>query len=127
VAFHRAVPILTCDDVDAAVAYWTDVLGFAVDFTWGTPTTYAGLERDEAEIHLRLDDGDDDGEDGGGGGASAGRVTIELDGVDAYYEGLVARGADITVPLADRAYGMRDFAVRTPQGHRLTFGESLVD
>jgi catechol 2,3-dioxygenase-like lactoylglutathione lyase family enzyme len=117
VAFHRAIPILPCEDVDAAVAWFTDVLGFAVDFTWGTPTTYAAVERDDAEVHLLLDDGV----------ASPGRVTVTLDGVDAYYEGLVARGADITVPLADRAYGLRDFAVRAPDGHLLTFGESLVD
>jgi catechol 2,3-dioxygenase-like lactoylglutathione lyase family enzyme len=117
VPFRNAVPVLSCKDVDAALVYFTDVLGFVVDFRWGTPTRYAAVERDDAEIHLRADDGI----------ASSGRVAMVMDGVEGYYHDLVARGADVTTPVADRAYGMRDFAVRTPDGHLLTFGQSIVN
>jgi uncharacterized glyoxalase superfamily protein PhnB len=34
-----------------------------------------------------------------------------------------ARGVAIAVPIADRPYGMRDFSVDDPDGHRLDFGQ----
>jgi hypothetical protein len=39
-------------------------------------------------------------------------------------------GADIIDPVASRPYGMRDFVVRDPDGHRFTLGrgeEALRD
>ncbi|MFY7815324.1 MAG: homoserine kinase, partial [Chryseobacterium taeanense] len=37
-----------------------------------------------------------------------------------------ARGVDILQALADKPWGMREFGIRTPQGHRLMFGEELA-
>ena len=31
-------------------------------------------------------------------------------------------GADIVEPVASRSYGMRDFVIRDPDGHRFTLG-----
>jgi hypothetical protein len=39
-------------------------------------------------------------------------------------------GADVVDPVASRPYGMRDFVVRDPDGHRFTLGrgeEALRD
>nr|WP_315394851.1 VOC family protein [uncultured Duganella sp.] len=36
-----------------------------------------------------------------------------------------AAGADFTQPLADKPWGMREFGVRTIDGHRLMFGQEL--
>lgn len=41
-------------DVPAACAYFTDKLGFDVDFTYGEPPFYAQVSRDEARLALRL-------------------------------------------------------------------------
>ena len=43
------------------------------------------------------------------------------------YAAALARGADIVEPLADRPYGMRDFNVRTPDGHLLIFSQPLTE
>lgn len=41
------------------------------------------------------------------------------------YRECLAHGVDIWHPLADEPWGMREFAVVTPDGHRIVFGEEL--
>jgi catechol 2,3-dioxygenase-like lactoylglutathione lyase family enzyme len=111
VRFIGAAPVLPCANIDAALSYFTDVLGFEVDFVYGD---YAAVERDHVELHLRVD------------AVSPARVAIVIDQADAYHDQIVARGARIEVAPGDRPYGMRDFNVRTPDGHVLVFGQSIA-
>ena len=41
------------------------------------------------------------------------------------YEEIVRKGAEIWHRLEDKPWGMREFAVVTPDGHRIGFGERL--
>lgn len=41
---------------------------------------------------------------------------------DAVVRRVSEAGADIVDPVASRPYGMRDFVVRDPDGHRFTLG-----
>lgn len=50
---------------------------------------------------------------------------VLVDGLMEYHEEVSARGADIISEPADRGYGLREFVVRTPDGHRLMFAERL--
>ena len=111
-----AVPVLPCRDVQAARSYFTDALGFDTIFTWETPPSYAAVIRDTAEFHLYAE-----------GSFSPARVAVVVDDVDSCHDELRARGADIVEPLADRPYGMRDFNVRTPDGHLLIFSQPLTE
>ena len=43
------------------------------------------------------------------------------------YRECLAHDVDIWHPLADKPWGMREFAVVTPDGHRIVFGERLPD
>ena len=45
--------------------------------------------------------------------------------VDAYHDAVVARGAEITKKLKSEPWGMREFGVRTVDGHRIMFGQIL--
>jgi hypothetical protein len=38
----------------------------------------------------------------------------------------VARGAPIVTGLADHPWGLRDFVVEMPGGHRLALGERII-
>jgi predicted enzyme related to lactoylglutathione lyase len=49
---------------------------------------------------------------------------IEIDGIDQFHEEIVARGAQIISPLEDQPWGMREFGIRTGDGHRIRFGSS---
>jgi uncharacterized glyoxalase superfamily protein PhnB len=45
-----------------------------------------------------------------------------VDRVDAYYDRARSKGAEITKPLRDEPWGMREFGVRTADGHRIMIG-----
>ena len=47
---------------------------------------------------------------------------VTADDVDALYRELIERGASIGAPPRDKPWGMREFALATPEGHRMTFG-----
>jgi catechol 2,3-dioxygenase-like lactoylglutathione lyase family enzyme len=43
------------------------------------------------------------------------------------YSEFQVNGVEVWHPLADKPWGMREFAVVTPDGHRIVFGEVLTD
>lgn len=46
--------------------------------------------------------------------------------VDDLYTTSVAQGATVVIGLTDHAWGLRDFVVQLPGGHRVAFGERLI-
>jgi predicted enzyme related to lactoylglutathione lyase len=51
---------------------------------------------------------------------------IGVTGVDDLREQCAANGARIVTGLADHPWGLRDFAVEMPGGHRLALGERIA-
>lgn len=51
---------------------------------------------------------------------------FEIDGINDYYAAVKAAGVDIVKPLRDEPWNMREFAVRTVDGHRIMFGEEIA-
>lgn len=47
---------------------------------------------------------------------------IEIDGIDRFHDEVVERGAEVISPLEDQPWGMREFGIRTGDGHRIKFG-----
>ena len=52
-------------------------------------------------------------------------VHWDIAGVDEFYEEVTARGALVTSPPSDQPWGLREFGLRTPDGHRIMCGEPL--
>ena len=50
---------------------------------------------------------------------------LVVDDVDAYHRRVVAAGAEIVKPLRSEPWGMREFGLRTVDGHRLMVGQDL--
>ncbi|SHH63222.1 VOC family protein [Pollutimonas bauzanensis] len=50
---------------------------------------------------------------------------LNVDDADAFHSELVNRGAIILQPPTDRAHGMREFVIGTPDGHRMMVGQEL--
>lgn len=44
---------------------------------------------------------------------------------DEYYSVVRERGAEVLSPIEDKPWGMREFSLRTPDGHRITIGHSV--
>lgn len=51
---------------------------------------------------------------------------LEVDGIERWYDDVVAKGVEIVKPLRAEPWGMREFGIRTADGHRILFG-SRVD
>src|SRR5882724_4345239 len=114
-----AATVFVVSDVAKSVDYYRDALGFTVSFQYGSPPSYAGLCRDDVELHLlaarqtkRLP---------GNGG-----ICVFVRDVDRLHTDLVARGAKLINTPEDRDYGMRDFDVVDLDGNQLTFGKESV-
>ena len=115
-------PQLLVDDLDRAIAFYRDVLGFAFGEPWGG--FYAIGVRDGFELHLkcapktiadRRHRRDHEHLD----------IYAGVDGIDAFYAQCVASGATIIKPLAPTAWGTKDFYLRDPEGYILAFGGAL--
>ena len=50
---------------------------------------------------------------------------LVVDDVEADYRRVCAQGAEIIKALRDEPWGMREFGVRTADGHRIMFGMDL--
>lgn len=47
---------------------------------------------------------------------------VELDDIDDFYASVTEKGATVTKPLASEPWGMKEFGIRTVDGHRIMFG-----
>jgi len=109
-------PVLYVRHTPRSLAYYGDKLGFTVTFTWRGPPHYICLRLGQAVIHLHSFVPP----------ARTSHVCIFCKGVDALYAHLTARGANMVQPIDDRPYGMRDFALTDPDGHRLVFAQGIT-
>lgn len=127
-AFEHSVTTLGCRDVQRSADWFRDVLGFHLDPETGLfgdepdeGPVYAILDRDGVGVHLQIRRGSvavdrDDIE---------GDAYFYVDDVDSLYAEYTAKGVTIHRDIYDEPYGMRDFCIETPDGHRLSFGSPL--
>ena len=111
--------VLAVHDLATSVDYYTRVLGMSIDFT---PPGWAFLSR--GSFRLMLGECADalPAHDLGDHSYFA-YVTVE--GVDELFAELRTNGATFTQTVASKPWGMREFGVRTPEGHRIMFGQEL--
>lgn len=113
-------PQFLVDDLDRAIAYYRDKLGFDLDFKY--QSFYAGVSRDGFAIHLKcapkppaereyrkqnehLD------------------AYISVAGVRALFQELEGRGALVIKPLEQEPWACLDFYVEDLEGYILCFSE----
>jgi len=109
--------VLAVRDLEASTRYYTDVLGFSQD-----PINADGwsfLTRDNFRVML----GECPKEKPAGElGDHSYFAYVTVDGIDAFYRAVEAKGAEVIKALRDEPWGMREFGVRTADGHRVMFG-----
>lgn len=52
-------------------------------------------------------------------------VYFIVDDIDDYHGTVVSHGAELIKPLRDEPWGMREFGVKTVDGHRIMIGQEL--
>lgn len=105
-------PGFAVSDIAEAVDYYTRALGFTLGFTWGDPPHFAGVNLGNVSIHLMTNENK----------TGSGMAYFAVEDVDALYRFHMENGVDITEPIAERAYDMRDYQVRDLYGNYLGFG-----
>jgi catechol 2,3-dioxygenase-like lactoylglutathione lyase family enzyme len=110
-----AATVFVVQEILRSVEHYRDVLGFHTVFTYGQPTFYAGVERDDVTTHLQAAS---ETKRQPGHGA----VNIFVTDVDGLYEELKSRGAKLLKEPKNYAYGMRDFDINDLDGNQLCFG-----
>ena len=120
--FHGVQPVLPVADAARAARYFCDVLGFELDFIAGEPPSYARVKHVPAAgqgeaVYLRLWQVNVR-ETRPWRGEIVIHVGHDIDGLHAAY---VKRGVDIVEPPTSQPWGLREFALREPDGHLLRF------
>ena len=114
----HASPIFPVSDPLKAAEYYRDVLGFKIAFRWEDPPTYVVVNRDDAvSIHFSAR------EDNFEPSTAHVALAIFVHDVDALYDEFQTAGANISNPIGDRPWGMRDFDVTDPNGFILSFAQ----
>ena len=114
--FMGSVPIFAVSDMTESKAFYVENLGFEIDFVYGDPEFYAGLIKDDLELHLIADSSPNAKQPAGNG-----YLSILTDEVDDLCQKLIAADIEILVPPGDRDYGLRDFNIEDPDGNVLIF------
>jgi catechol 2,3-dioxygenase-like lactoylglutathione lyase family enzyme len=111
--------VLAVRDLDLSTRFYIDKLGFAEDFS---VDGWSFLSRGACELRL-------------GHCADAVPASVNADhswfaylhvsDARALYDEYCAAGVSIWHRLADKPWGFREFAIVTPDGHRIVFGQEL--
>ncbi len=117
--------VLLARDVPAAVAYWSEKVGFSVVGTWGEPPEFAILKRDLAFVMV--------------GAAPPGHAIVPywhvrnglwnayfwVDDAQVLFDELKGRGARIDYGPCRQPYDVLEFGIRDLDDHDIGFGQVL--
>jgi uncharacterized glyoxalase superfamily protein PhnB len=119
----RSAPYFPVPDVAGAGAHYRDVLGFRCEYAAGDPPEFAIYSRGGAAIMFRrVDDASRLSPNEQQGGTWD--VFFWVTDLDQLYAELTHNGATVVYPPTVQPYGMKEFAVRDPNGYVLGFGQA---
>lgn len=120
--FLGAVPILFVRDVGAAATFYSEKLGFRIDFLHGKPPFYGSVSRGHSCLHLRFVHEPNFA-------ALATRekslilATLEVQNVKMLFEEFERGGVEFAQRLVRQTWGGIDFHVRDTDGNVISFVE----
>lgn len=120
------IPTIRVPNMDEAVEFYRDTLGFILDREDGHSEVNNSMSRGDARLMLETP-GDHFGPDYNEairrrmGGLSATTLYMEADDLDEFYARVVELGVVIVDPLMERPWNLREFTMEDHLGHWLTF------
>ena len=111
--------VLAVKDLKIETGYYLDKLGFERDFTapgweflsFGDFRVMLGECSDEMPAEAT--------------GNHSWYAHVNVENVDEIYQEFIDRGASVLSTIANKPWGIRDFSVVTPDGHRIVFGQII--
>jgi catechol 2,3-dioxygenase-like lactoylglutathione lyase family enzyme len=121
--FVQITPFMHVPDLETALAFFEDILGFATLFRM---SDYAYVEREGAGIRIL----ENRGADGAPPGHRRFAYYIDVRDVDALHQELKLKldtlpDGDVHGP-ADKHYGQRELLVLAPDGNLIAFGQAIA-
>jgi uncharacterized glyoxalase superfamily protein PhnB len=120
---HRIVDsrcVLAVRNLEESTRFYTDVLGFRRDPIEADGWSF--LTRDTFKVMLGECPNEKPASELGDHSYF---VYLRVEGLDQLYEELSARGAREIAAPENKPWGLREFGIRTPDGHRIMFGEPI--
>ena len=121
--FIHVTPFMHVDNLDRALTFFTDILGFETPFR---VADYAYVQRETVGFRILQQTGDD----GAPPGNRRFAYYIDVRDVDQLYAELKPKldklpKGDVYGPV-DQSYGQRELLVLAPDGNLLAFGQAIV-
>jgi len=112
--------VMAVQDLAASTEYYTRVLRFQRDPI--DAPRWSFLSRDGVKLML----GECADEVAAAEtGSHSWMLRIIIEGLDEFHHELKDRGVEVLIEPSTRAYGLREFVIRTPDGHRIMFAEAV--
>ena len=121
---QELVPQLRTTDLERAIRFYTEKLGFALAFRY--QDFYAGVSCGERSIHLKLVDDPDPGIDFVRSGQHL-HLHFGVRDIEAAFRQVEEAGVKIVEGISDRPWGTTEFVIEDPDGHTLYFGSPSED
>jgi predicted enzyme related to lactoylglutathione lyase len=118
--------VLLVADIERSVAYYRDRLGFACE-VYGDPPDFIVATRDEVKILMAHCEEPERIVANWRIVPNVWNVFIRVDDVEAIYEEVQRRGAEIDYTLYNAPSGFREFGVQDPDGHDIAIGQPIED
>jgi predicted enzyme related to lactoylglutathione lyase/GNAT superfamily N-acetyltransferase len=112
--------VLAVHDVKKSSRFYVDVLGFAIA---AEPPGWIFVKKDKCLIMLGECPNDMPASELGCHNYFA---YLRIDDVDGYHRRIQQAGGEFISDIADKPWGMREFGIKTPDGHRIMIGQTLV-
>ena len=121
--FIHVTPFMHVDNLDRALTFFTDILGFETPFR---VADYAYVQRETVGFRILQQTGDD----GAPPGNRRFAYYIDVRDVDQLYAELKPKldklpKGDVYGPI-DQSYGQRELLVLAPDGNLLAFGQAIA-
>jgi catechol 2,3-dioxygenase-like lactoylglutathione lyase family enzyme len=122
----KLTPNLIVSNVERSLAFYRDVLGFAVAFTVpeASPLIFAAVQSGPVEIFLNAPEAATAEYPAFTDRPIGGTFTlfIEVEGIRTMHDALKDR-VKIVMPIETKWYGMTEFAFEDPDGYLITYAE----
>lgn len=111
--------VLAVNDLDVAEKYFIDKLGFTLRSRIGD---WSFLNLDDFYLMVGHCVGEMPAKDTNNHAYFA---YVNCEGIDELFNAYQERGVEFTQTIADKPWGLREFGVATPEGHRIMFGQEI--
>lgn len=122
VTFLRAHPQVFVADVTRSASWYQDVLGFTIQYLYGEPPFYAGVERGGVVLNIRHVDASPWADDAHRDEEQLLTASIVVSDAKALFLQYRDAGADMHSSLKEQPWDSIEFVVRDPDGNLVLFG-----